>query len=254
MTQLRIRTPEGVEFSLPLAGPLSRALAYLVDFTLVIAGNIVLTSVLSALALISADLSQALVQLGVFILPILYGVLSEWLWNGQTVGKRMFQLRVVDAQGLKIRFGQLLLRNLLRAVDFLPLFYLVGGITTLLNRRNQRLGDIAAGTVVIRAPKISAPNLDSILGARFNSLRTFPHLAARLRQRIPAAEAAIALQALSRREELDADARIRLFGELARDFRTQVGFPPEVVESLTDEQYVRNVVDVLYRPKDNPGR
>ncbi len=252
MNPLRIRTPEGVEFSLPIAGPLSRALAYLVDFTLVIAGNIVLVTLLSTLALISADLSQALIQLGVFLLPILYGVLSEWLWNGQTVGKRMFQLRVVDAEGLKLRFGQLLLRNLLRAVDFLPLFYLVGGVTTLLNRRSQRLGDIAAGTVVIRVPKLSAPNLDSLLGGRFNSLRALPHLAARLRQRIPAPEAAIALQALVRRDDLDPDARISLFADLANHFRAQVHFPPEIAETLTDEQYVRNVVDLLYRP--TPGR
>jgi uncharacterized RDD family membrane protein YckC len=202
MTHLRIRTPEGVEFTLPIAGPVSRALAYLLDFLLVVAVDALLIFLFSLLSLISRDLSEALLQIGLFALPIVYGVLSEWLWRGQTVGKRAFQLRVVDAEGLKLRPSQLILRNLLRAVDFLPVFYLVGGITTLLNRKGQRLGDLAAGTVVIRIPRLTSPDLESLLGSRFNSLRTQPHLAARLRQRIHAAEAAIALQALLRRDDL----------------------------------------------------
>jgi len=249
MTHLRIRTPEGVEFSLPIAGPVSRALAYLVDFLLVVAADALLAFGLSLLAIVSRDLSEAFLQIGFFVLPIVYGVLSEWLWRGQTVGKRLFQLRVVDAEGLKLRPSQLLLRNLLRAVDFLPLFYLVGGITTLLNRKGQRLGDLAAGTVVIRVQRSATPDLEPLLGGRFNSLRAHPHLAARLRQRIHAGEAAVALQALLRRDELDSAARVTLFRELADDFRSQVAFPPDVAEALTDEQYVRNVVDLLYRPK-----
>jgi uncharacterized RDD family membrane protein YckC len=249
MTHLRIRTPEGVEFALPIAGPVSRALAYLLDFLLVVAVDALLIFLFSLLSLISRDLSEALLQVGLFALPILYGVLSEWLWRGQTVGKRIFQLRVVDAEGLKLRPSQLILRNLLRAVDFLPFFYLVGGITTLLNRKGQRLGDLAAGTVVIRIPRFATPDLDAVLGGRFNSLRTQPHLAARVRQKIHAAEAAIALQALLRRDDLEPVARINLFRSLADDFRAQVSFPPDIVESLTDEQYVRNVVDLLYRPK-----
>jgi uncharacterized RDD family membrane protein YckC len=249
MTHLRIRTPEGVEFSLPIAGPVSRALAYLVDFLLVVAADSILAFGLSLMAIVSRDLSEAFLQIGFFVLPIVYGVLSEWLWRGQTVGKRLFNLRVVDAEGLKLRPSQLLLRNLLRAVDFLPLFYLVGGVTTLLNRKGQRLGDLAAGTVVIRLQQSASPDLEPLLGGRFNSLRSHPHLAARLRQRIPAGEAAVALQALVRRDELESSARVTLFRELADDFRSQVAFPPDVAEALTDEQYVRNVVDLLYRPK-----
>ncbi len=252
MTHLRIRTPEGVEFSLPIAGPVSRALAYFVDFLLVVAADALLAFGLSLMAIVSRDLSEAFLQIGFFVLPIVYGVLSEWLWRGQTVGKRLFQLRVVDAEGLKLRPSQLLLRNLLRAVDFLPLFYLVGGVTTLLNRKGQRLGDLAAGTVVIRLQRSASPDLEPLLGGRFNSLRAHPHLAARLRQRIHAGEAAVALQALLRRDELDSAARVTLFRELADDFRSEVAFPPDVSEALTDEQYVRNVVDLLYRPKAGP--
>lgn len=249
MTHLRIRTPEGVEFSMPLAGPLSRALAYLVDLSVLLVGMALLSLVMGLLRLISADVSQALLVLSVFLFPILYGVGCEWLWRGQTLGKRLLHLRVVDAEGLRLRPSQVILRNLLRAVDFLPLFYLVGGATCLLSPRGQRLGDIAARTVVVRVPTLPNPDLEPVLGTRFNSLRSHPHLAARLRQSIGPEEAAIALQALTRRENFLPEERVQLFASIATHFRTLVPFPPETDESLTDEQFVRNVVDILYRPR-----
>lgn len=252
MTHLRIRTPEGVEFALPIAGPVSRALAYFTDFLIVMCVNASLAAILSFAALISPDLSEALLQIGFFVLPIAYGVGCEWLLRGQTLGKRAFGLRVIDAEGLKLRPPQIILRNLLRALDFLPLFYLVGGISTLINRKGQRLGDLAAGTVVIRVQPMASPDLDPVLGTRFNSLRAHPHLAARLRQRIHAPEAAIALQALIRRDDFEPAARVALFRDLADGFREAVPYPAEVTEILTDEQYVRNVVDILYRPKSPP--
>jgi hypothetical protein len=80
-----------------------------------------------------------------------------------------------------------------------------------------------------------------------NFLRQQPHLEARLRQQVSPAEAAVALQALLRRDDFDPQARIELFAELARHFRRKVEFPPEDIEGVSDEQYLRNVVDVLYR-------
>jgi len=141
------------------------------------------------------------------------------------------------------------MRNLLRFVDMLPAFYLVGGIATLVNRRGQRLGDLAANTVVVRNPKLREPDLEQLLAGKYNSLREYPHLEARLRQRVTPTQAAIAMRALLRRDGLDARARVELFGELAEDFRSLVTFPPEAVEGMPDEQYVRNVVDVLYRTR-----
>lgn len=253
MTHLRIRTPEGVEFTMPLAGPVSRALALMVDSAIVWALVSALGTAAQALSLVAPDIASSLTILMMLVLPLAYGMAMEWAWGGQTVGKKVFRLRVVDAEGLKLRPTQVALRNLLRAVDFLPFLYAVGGIATLLGRRAQRLGDIAAGTVVVRVPKAPQPDLDQVFGSRFNSLRAYPHLAARLRQRIPAAEAAIALQALVRREDIGAGPRVELFRDLADHFRAQVAFPPEVVEGLTDEQFVRAVVDVLYRPRVATG-
>ena len=115
------------------------------------------------------------------------------------------------------------------------------------NPKCQRLGDIAANTIVIRIPRVAEPDLDQLLAGKFNSLRQHPHLAARLRQNVSPAEAAVALQALLRRDELEPVARVELFAELAGHFRAKVEFPAEATDGIADEQYLRNVVDVLYR-------
>ena len=77
--------------------------------------------------------------IGYFALSIGYGMFTEWYWRGQTIRKRLLRLRVVDAQGLKLNFNQIALRNLLRCVDLLPAFYALGGAVSLLNRQSQQL-------------------------------------------------------------------------------------------------------------------
>jgi uncharacterized RDD family membrane protein YckC len=246
---LLIRTPEGITFSLLLAGPLTRFLAWIIDIACIIAAAKIVLSLTIALIPVSLDLALALSILLPFVIQVGYGMALEWYWRGQTVGKRLLRLRVMDAQGLKLQFSQVAVRNLLRVVDSLPLFYLVGGVAALLNRHAQRLGDLAANTVVIRSPRSSEPNIDQITGGKYNSLRNHPHLEARLRQRVSPDQAAVALQALVRRDELEPSARVELFRELADHFRAMVEFPPEAIEGVTDEQYVRNVVDVLFRTR-----
>jgi uncharacterized RDD family membrane protein YckC len=234
---LRIRTPEGISFSYQLAGPVSRMLAWVVD----------ISCILGACAIAAQVLPGAALVIAYFVLSIGYGIAFEWLWRGQTMGKRILRLRVIDAQGLNLQFQQIALRNLLRMVDFFPALYLLGGTMTLLTSKAQRLGDIAAGTVVVRSPKVSQPDVDQILRGKYNSLRDYPHLAARLRHKTSPDAAALALEALLRRDEFDAGARVVLFGELAGYFRSVVEFPPEATEQIGDEQYIRNTVELLYR-------
>jgi hypothetical protein len=102
---------------------------------------------------------------------------------------------------------------------------------------------------VVHMPKYVEPDLDHLLAGKFNSLRQHPHLEARLRQRVSAEEARLALQALVRRDDLDPVARVRLFSELADNFKEIVAFPPEAVEAMPDEQYVHNVADILFRTR-----
>jgi len=249
---LLIRTPEGIVFSQPLAGPLSRFMAWLIDAAIVFVVISVVGLALAMLTLLAGEFVQALHLLLYFALSSIYSIYFEWSWRGQTFGKRVLRLRVVDVQGLRLKFSQVVIRNLLRVVDMLPLFYLVGGIACVTSRRAQRLGDFAANTVVVRIPKLAEPNLDQLMAGKYNSLRGYPHLEARLRQRTSAAEAGIALHALVRRDSLEPQARVELFAEIARHFRDKVQFPAEACQDITDEQYVRNVVDSLYRPNRAP--
>jgi len=249
---LIIRTPEGIVFTQVLAGPVTRFLAWLVDVALIMTLVIGLNFVFLLLAWISPDLAQAMNLLGYFLVSIGYGIYCEWNWRGQTVGKRFLRLRVVDAEGLKLQFNQIVTRNLLRFVDSLPLLYLVGGVTCWFSPKCQRLGDIAANTVVIRTPKVSEPDLDQLLSGKYNSLRAYPHLAARLRQRVDPTEAAIALQAVLRRDTFEPAARLELFAELAAHFKAKAEFPPDATDGLADEQFLRNLVDVIYRARPEP--
>jgi uncharacterized RDD family membrane protein YckC len=248
-SMLTIRTPEGVVFALPLASPVARFLAWAVDFAVISAGLSVLSIAVNLMGLISFDFSRAMSVLLFFGLQIGYGLFCEWLWRGQTVGKRILHLRVVDAHGLRLQFSQIVIRNLLRFVDMLPAFYLVGGAAALLSTRTQRLGDLAANTVVIRSPNLERPDLEQILSGKFNSLRNHPHLEARLRQRISPVEASLALQAILRRDDFEPRARAELFARLGEHFRSLVEFPPDSVEGITDEQYLRNVLDTVFRPR-----
>jgi hypothetical protein len=176
---------------------------------------------------------------------------QEWYWQGQTIGKRLFKLRVMDSQGLQLQPSQIVIRNLLRAVDGLPLFYLLGGLACLISKKAQRLGDLAANTIVIRSPAIAEPDLKKLMSGKFNSLKLYPHLEARLRQRLSPEEAAVALQAILRRDELDPQARTALYQEIADYFKQLVPFPPEVMEGIPDEQYIRNVIDTVFQKKSH---
>ncbi len=222
-------------------------LAFAVDLAVIAAAGTLLARLAAPLQLISADAEQTAITVLYFALSLLYGILTEWLWRGQTIGKRLLGLRVVEASGLRLRPSQIVIRNLLRFIDMLPGLYLAGGACCVLSARRQRLGDIAAGTIVIRIPDRIAPDVDQILGRKFNSLAEVRHLAARLRQKVPAEVAYLCLDAILRRDQIQPAARLVVFREFAGYLKTLVPYPADIVEQLTDEQYVANAVDVLFR-------
>ena len=246
MNELRLQTPEGVSFSYTLASPMSRMLAFVIDGAAVAVTAQVLSLAAALLNVLSADFARAAFVLGYFVISILYGILLEYAWRGQTLGKRLFHLRVIDRQGLRLSLPQVVMRNLLRFVDMLPGCYLLGGAVCLLSPRFQRLGDIAANTVVIRHLEYLKPDMSAVGPLQFNSLRNYPHLVARLRQQVGPSEAGVLLEALVRRDEFEPVSRVELFGQLAAFCRSLVAFPDEAMESLADEQVVRNVVDVVF--------
>jgi uncharacterized RDD family membrane protein YckC len=245
-TSLEIETPEGVVFSYQLATPVVRSLAWAVDAAVIGAFIYFIGKATQGLGLLNKDVAAALTMALYFVVQVGYGIALEWRWRGQTVGKRLLGLRVIDAQGLRLQFPQIAIRNLMRFVDCLPLLYLVGGTSALFSRNCQRLGDLAANTIVARERTWNAPDLEQIAPAKYNSLLAYPHLAARLRSLVSPEAAGIAVRAATLRDGYDASARVELFGELAAYFRSLVEFPAAALEGLTDEQYVRSVLRVIY--------
>jgi uncharacterized RDD family membrane protein YckC len=144
-TARAVPTPEGIELSLRLAGPVARALAWLIDFLLRLIVLGVLATTLGALG----KLGMAVMLLAWFALEWLYPVAFEVLMDGATPGKRSLGLVVLHDDGTPVRLPASVSRNLLRAIDFFPALYGIGLLAMLLNADFKRLGDIAAGTVVV---------------------------------------------------------------------------------------------------------
>jgi uncharacterized RDD family membrane protein YckC len=147
---LVVPTPERVAFDYPVAGPGSRFLAQLIDGMILFALLIVLSIVAGTLSRASGQLAVLFAIVSIFLLIWGYFLVSEAVWSGQTVGKRALRLRVVGDHGEPITVTQAIVRNLVRIVDFLPLFYGIGLIALFANGKGKRLGDLAAGTLVVR--------------------------------------------------------------------------------------------------------
>ncbi len=162
--QLSIETPELVDIEMPLAGIGSRFIALLVDYLIWGAGLLVL-ALLAAIVLpamhafsrISEQWTIALATFFVFLVNWGYFTLFEAFWNGRTPGKRVARIRVIQRSGRAIGLFESMARNLVRYVDQIPFFYAVGVITMFVTRQHQRLGDLAAGTLVVRDREAETP-------------------------------------------------------------------------------------------------
>lgn len=213
-----VSTPENVAFDFRLAGPFTRLLAMAIDAVLL---AVVLIGLGIGLSVLGASGIGLLLFIG-FALWWGYGGLMEAFWNGQTLGKKAIGIRVVSDTGLAINGGQAMLRNVLKSADFFPPFF-PGVIAMLFGTRLQRLGDMAAGTMVVLEGNRVSPR---------------PPLAGnvtdRMRERIPGRfrpDAAMidSLAAyVGRRPELSAARRIELAGLLARHYVRAWSLPPKL--------------------------
>jgi len=184
--RLEVETADHVMLRYDLAGVGLRGSAALVDGLLSI---LMVIGLFIGAAIVGSKLSPAVESqlIGVTLFAILlcwvaYFVLLEWLWNGQTVGKRRSGLRVIGTDGEPAGFTAVLIRNLLRPVDFFPAYYALGVVAIFVSSRSQRLGDVAAGTYVVRAPK---PQLDwlslrTVAPARSTAAEAVPALSVRI--------------------------------------------------------------------------
>jgi uncharacterized RDD family membrane protein YckC len=151
-TDLVVATPERVSFDYQVAGLGTRAIAQLLD--LLIVGFLEIAVLFFGFAAgsvtNSGTVSGLIIIVGSFLVVFGYFWISEALWSGQTIGKKAFRLRAVGDRGEPLTFVQAGIRNVVRIVDFLPYGYGVGMIVLFANGKGKRLGDLAAGTIVVK--------------------------------------------------------------------------------------------------------
>jgi uncharacterized RDD family membrane protein YckC len=184
---LKIDTPENVTFDYPVAGIGSRFLAALVDTAVItVLQVIIFGTLLWVIAQMnnfspfspSDNSSDEKIIYWVFGIIILlsfvfywgYYIFFETLWNGQTPGKRIVGLRVIRVDGTPVSLSEVVIRNLVRTIDLLPLAYGVGVVTMFISQNSRRLGDLAAGTVVVHEKKTT--QLQEITTDRQHELAT----------------------------------------------------------------------------------
>lgn len=172
---LVIETPERVPLHFALASIGNRFLACAIDHTI----QVLILVVIGVAGLIIANVSNfentiesapkwvfAIVILVVFLIFSSYFAFFEWLWSGQTPGKRWLKLRVIREDGRPITFWEACVRNLLRTFDMMPApFYSIGLISVFVNSRDQRVGDLVAGTVVVREREAEAPEFSQVFAS-----------------------------------------------------------------------------------------
>jgi uncharacterized RDD family membrane protein YckC len=149
-SDLVVATPERVSFDYQVAGLGTRAIAQLLDLLIVGGVLAAVYFVAAAASVAGAGTATLIAVIGSFVVIFGYFWVSELLWSGQTVGKKAFRLRAVGDRGEPLTFAQAGIRNIVRIVDFLPYAYGVGLIVLFVNGKGKRLGDLAAGTIVVK--------------------------------------------------------------------------------------------------------
>ena len=244
--RLPVTTASRVTFHLAPAGLGTRAAAWLVDATL--GWAIKIGAIYAAVTTVPGGAAAALIAAVVFAVDVGYFAFFEARWAGQTPGKRWAGLRVVTTEGGRLDAGPAVVRNILRVLDGLPGFMLVGFVAAFFHPHHRRLGDLVAGTVVVAEPRrrAGAGVLEeagvAAVKARENSLATGP-VAARVRSRVTVAERDLLLDLAARRESLDPLPRAALFRDAAAHAKRRFDLPE--MEHLSDEQAVLGVALLL---------
>ena len=278
---LSILSAENVYFGVETAGLGSRLAAMVVDVTLQLAVLLLFAIALNYTIGVVPDETvfskgvrsgfEGLKILIAFLIFYGYFFFFEWLWDGQTPGKRATGLRVLQTDGSPVTLWPALVRNLLRIVDFLPIFYGVGTLTALMNDQNRRAGDIIAGTLVAREKRDATKEVLDIgdaVEAFLSSLGVAPEKegeysrteqysvqenltptvspeAAALRARLSEQEYELARDFLHRREKLSPVARERLAHTVAARLAARLGH--EMPANLAEAEALLEGVTALWQ-------
>jgi uncharacterized RDD family membrane protein YckC len=252
--QINIDTPELVSIEMPLAGIGSRFIATLIDTIIWVLASLLLDWALkiilpaiSAFSQLSAQWTIALYTFATFLLFWGYFTLFEAFWNGRTPGKKIAKIRVIQRSGRSIGLIESMARNLIRIIDMQPLtLYAVGVISMFVTKQHQRLGDLAAGTLVVRDREPETP----LWGE--SSSRTFtaqifasaaipePHHAVTLPAlgigKLAASDLEVLESFFSRRLDMSLDTRRLLAGRIAAAIQAKSGL--EIPEGASVETFL----------------
>jgi uncharacterized RDD family membrane protein YckC len=255
----QVISTEKVPLVYRVAGVGSRFCAWLIDMGII--GFLFYVIAVNALAweAVRPGLGFAVAMLLTFVVQWCYFMLFEWLWHGQTPGKRIVGIRAIDMQGSGISLGQAAVRNVLRVVDGLPLLvpdvvppllYGVGFLVAACNRDQRRLGDLAAGTLVVHAEAKKAPLLSLQQALAVQAPRT--QLLRQKLEQLSRQQKETILDLCLRRDQLRIRERARLFSSVTDYFRRQLELAP--VEHQSDEKFVLQLAAALTANYDAQGQ
>lgn len=242
-------TTEKVPFRHRVAGVGARYLAWLVDAALIVLLLFAGLLVGSVFEPLKPGLAMAVAQLWFFVLVWGYFLLFEWVWLGQTPGKRLLGIRVIQMDGTRVTFLQAAVRNLARVVDgmpfllgYLPVCYGLGFAAAVGNAKNRRLGDWAAGTLVVHVERAGG-FVRALRDGGEAVVAVPPGMRQRLGQ-LSKEQKEVLLDLCMRRDQLRISDRAQLFRATADYLRDRLDLPPEAHES--DEKLVLRLAGALF--------
>jgi uncharacterized RDD family membrane protein YckC len=248
----QVVTTEKVPFSYRVAGLGSRFLAWLVDLFVLVGLDLMGAMIASVLIIGRPGLGTAVMIVWQFVLMWGYFLFFEWLWHGQTPGKALVGIRVIQWRGTAMNFYQSAIRNLMRVVDSLPAplplgLGLLGFVVAACNRENRRLGDLAADTLVVHVERNVRPVL-SLAEARGEADRQRLTLLRQRLSQLDREQKQTLLDLCLRRDQMRVLERARLFRAAAHFFEQRLELVPEEHESA--EKFVLQMAAVL---SERPG-
>jgi uncharacterized RDD family membrane protein YckC len=258
---ISIRTPENVEISCRLAGYGTRFLAMMVDYLIIISLLIGLSITVWILRILflpvslfvgtgPMGLAMGFWILGFFIIVWGYFIGFEAKWGGQTPGKRLFGIRTRNDFGGGITFFQATIRNLLRTIDILPFGYFVGGMVMLCNARQKRLGDLVAGTIVIKEKKLDLPSPSPIIYNGENPLAQDPIMRKGIKERMRKEEKELLFELLRRANRIEFRERMKLMEEFSDHLSRRLNI--EKPHYLSTERFLHQIADAITETKSPP--